>query len=213
MKYFSNALLAIVLLIVMTKSVFATNPKIVEIRKIYNEAQKEISSHKTVDIGFISEAGRDGYVIKDWHLESDKQDYKKGVYEAHVSVFNKQVVRTRIVMDSLSGDWAYVIEYYYYDDGRVAFIYEGTTSYNGYEIVENKPTSTGKLFAEERRSYYSRDGKRIRLLTKAFLRHSGKPVDPGQVQDIEMDKKYMSICDLPFILKVNAVNAKACGAK
>jgi hypothetical protein len=213
MKRISNALFAIALLLSTTNLVYASNPEIVEIRKIYNDVQKEILSPKTKVIDLVSEAGQDGYVIKDWHLKSDKQEYKKGAYEALVSVSNKRIIKTRIITQSLSGDWAYTIEYYYYENGRVAFIYEGTSTYNGYEIVNNEPTSTGKLFAVEKRSYYSRNGKRIRFLIKAFLRRSEKPIDPGQVQDIKADKEYMSICELPFLSKINARNSKACRAK
>ncbi|HLQ26600.1 MAG TPA: hypothetical protein VK138_12075 [Acidiferrobacterales bacterium] len=157
-----------------------------------------MEKNKTEAIALRSEAGKDGYEIKKWHLTDDKQNYETGAYEARVFIVDRNVIKTRVVVQSLSGDWADVIEYYYYENGKLAFIYEGNTTYNGYVIKNNDKVEPDGPFVVEKRSYFSEDGKRVRFLQKAYLKKTGETVPITQIQDINL-QKYGAVCSLPFV--------------
>lgn len=169
-----------------------------KIRNIYADANKLIESQKVEIIILYSEAGKDGYDIKNWHLASSKSNYERGADEARIFIANGHIIKTRLVTQSLSGDWAYVVEYYYYQNGDVAFIYEGNTTYNGYIIKNGEKATPDSPFVVEKRSYFSEYGTKVKSLSKAFLRDSGEPVPLSQIQDINPNK-YGSVCTLPFI--------------
>lgn len=168
------------------------------IRKIYARTSQLIEKNKTEVIILNSEAGQDGYEIKRWHLAVDKQNYEAGAYEARVFVLDGDVLKTRVVTQSLSGDWAVVTEYYYYPNGKIAFIFEGNTTYNGYVTKADENGQSQGPFVIEKRSYFSEDGKRIRFLKKAYLKRTGQEVPMDQIQDIDLEK-YGPVCLLPFI--------------
>ncbi len=169
-----------------------------KIREIYSRTSQLVEKNKTEAIALRSEAGKDGYEIKKWHLTDDKQNYETGAYEARVFIVDRNVIKTRVVVQSLSGDWADVIEYYYYENGKLAFIYEGNTTYNGYVIKNNDKVEPDGPFVVEKRSYFSEDGKRVRFLQKAYLKKTGETVPITQIQDINL-QKYGAVCSLPFV--------------
>ena len=171
---------------------------VTKIRKIYVRTSQLVEKNKTKVITLYSEAGKDGYDIKKWHLAGDKQNYKIGAYEVLVFILDRKIIKTRVVVQSLSGDWADVIEYYYYQNGEPAFIFEGTTTYNGYIIRNNEKVEPDGPFVLEKRSYFSEDGKRVRFLKKAYLKKTGETVPVTQIQDIKLDE-FGSVCSLPFI--------------
>jgi len=169
-----------------------------KIREIYARTSQLVEKNKTEVITLHSEAGRDGYDVKKWHLAGDKENYETGAYEVLVFIADRNAIKTRVVVQSLSGDWADVIEYYYYQNGKPAFIFEGTTTYNGYVIKNNEKVEPDGPFVVEKRSYFSEDGKRVRFLKKAYLKKTGKTVPVTQIQDIKLDE-YGAVCSLPFI--------------
>jgi hypothetical protein len=157
-----------------------------------------VDKNKAEVVTLYSEAGKDGYEIRGWHLAGDRQPYQRGAYEARVFIVDRNVVKTRVVIQSLSGDWANVMEYYYYADGKLAFLFEGNTTYNGYVVKNNEKVEPNGPFVVEKRSYFSQDGKRVRFLQKAYLKESGEAVPVTQIQDID-EEKYGAVCTLPFI--------------
>jgi hypothetical protein len=179
-----------------------------KIREIYVQTSQLVENKKTEVIILRSEAGKDGYDIKKWHLADDKQNYETGAYEARVFIVDRNVLKTRVVIQSLSGDWADVIEYYYYQNGKLAFIFEGNTTYNGYIVKNNKKDEPDGPFVIEKRSYFSEDGKRVRFLEKAYLKKTSEAVPITQIQDINIDK-YGAVCSLPFISLIQD-KVKAC---
>lgn len=168
------------------------------IRALYSRATDLVEAGKTQAVALRSEAGADGYEVKRWHLADDKQPYEPGAYEAIVFVLDRKAVKTRVVVESLSGDWADVVEYYYYPTGGLAFVFEGNTTYNGYVLEGREKKAPSGPFVVEKRTYLSESGKQIRALRKAYLRESGRAVPLSQVQDVNF-AGYGSVCSLPFI--------------
>lgn len=172
--------------------------EIAGIRELYSHVSGLVEARKPQLIELHSEAGADGYDVKRWHLAGEKQPYEHGAFEVMVFVLDREVIKTRIVVDSLSGDWADVVEYYYYRTGRPAFVFEGNTTYNGYVLEGGEKKAPSGPFVVEKRTYLSESGKQIRVLRKAYLRDSGKAVPLAQVQDVTF-AVYGSVCSLPFI--------------
>ncbi len=189
----------LIFLLPLTSYASSSEEKVVrKIRDLYERASELVAKGKTKVITLHSEAGKDGYDIKKWRLAGDKENYEKGAYEARVFIVDQNVVKTRVVIQSLSGDWANVMEYYYYPDGKLAFLFEGNTTYNGYVIRNNDKVEPNGPFVVEKRSYFSEDGKRVRFLQKAYLKETGEAVPITQIQDIN-EEKYGAVCSLPFI--------------
>jgi len=197
-RYIATCFWLTLLLPVVGNAASSEEEVVNQIRKIYARTSQLVEKNKTEVITLHSEAGKDGYDIKTWRLVGDKQNYEKGAYEARIFIIDRNVVKTRVVVQSLSGDWANVIEYYYYPDGKLAFLFEGTTTYNGYVIKNNEKVEPNGPFVVEKRSYFSEDGKRVRFLQKAYLKETGAAVPVTQIQDID-EKKYGAVCSLPFI--------------
>ncbi len=173
-----------------------------KIRDIYARTYQLVEKKKTEIVIIYSEAGKDGYDVKRWHLAGDKQEYESGAYEVRVFIAEQRVIKTRVVVQSLSGDWADVIEYYYYQNGEPAFIFEGTTTYNGYVMKGNEKAEPDGPFVVEKRSYLSENGKIVKYIKKAYQKQSGKTVPITQIQDVKL-AEYGSVCSLPFIGLVN----------
>jgi len=168
------------------------------IREIYAQANLHIEKNRVEPVILRSEAGRDGYEIKRWHLQSETREYEVGAYEVRAFIVDGQVLKTSVELQSLSGDWAYVVEYYYYQNGKVAFIFEGNTTYNGYVVRSGKKVAPEGPFVVEKRSYFSGDGVRVRHLEKAYLKRTREVVPITQIQNIE-PVKFGAVCSLPFI--------------
>ncbi len=122
-RYIATCFWLTLLLPVVGNAASSEEEVVNQIRKIYARTSQLVEKNKTEVITLHSEAGKDGYDIKTWRLVGDKQNYEKGAYEARIFIIDRNVVKTRVVVQSLSGDWANVIEYYYYPDGkRVRFL-------------------------------------------------------------------------------------------
>ncbi len=192
--------IALVIVALLPKAFASPNyliNQIDKIRKIYSHSTESVHNKNAKRTIIYSESGKDGYEIKQWRLADEKNNYIKGAHEVRIFIENRSIVKTRHVIQSLSGDWAYLTEYFYYTNGNIAFIYEANVTYNGYILKEGKKISPDGPFVVEKRSYYSEDGERIRYLKKSFLEKSGKAIPNTQIQDIS-PVKFGSIPELPF---------------
>lgn len=174
-----------------------TSASIAEIKELFNSAVSRIREKRSQITILYSEAGKDGYDIKSWRLEHDGSQYKRGVHEAHIFKYKNRIIKARIATQSLSGDWAYVTEYFYYPNGDLAFIFEGNVTYNGYVVKNGKKKSPNGPFVVEKRSYFSKQGIRIRYLRKAYIKRTKEKVPLDQIQNIDLEK-YGSASSLPF---------------
>lgn len=174
--------------------------EITDIRHIYNSVNNNIEKN-TYNSYFLCEE-KDNMEYK-WNLylpRSNKNKCDPNGLDAQVYHDQKHIKKVRIIGKSESGDWGVKKDFYYYDNGNLAFIFSEIITLLGYDydkdiVLVNIP------YVIEKRSYYSKKGNLIKVLTKAYSRPTGKnvPIKYLKVVDIE---DYLNVTSLPFYDKL-----------
>lgn len=173
--------------------------EIKEIKSLYTRINRIIKEGKVQII--LLYADSDGYDIKKWNklqnLDEKCLIKKQSIYKAWVYLYQNNIVKTIIHIDSISKDWNNTTEYYYYDNGKVAFIFRHHFTFLA-NLTDEKGMDIEGPFIVEERVYFNRKGERIRFLKKAFIKHNKKEVPEEEVQQINPEF-YLNVDSLPFI--------------
>jgi len=117
----------IVSLICLTSmSSFAKDSEIQEIKALYAEINELIKSNKTEIV--LLYANAEDYSIKKWNKLSSPNEKdlvkQESTYKAWVYLYKGKIAKATIFIDSLSGDWEHTTEHYFYDNAKIAFIFD-----------------------------------------------------------------------------------------
>lgn len=116
--------------------------------------------------------------------------------QAHVYLHQDRALKVTMLIDTPSGDWANKREYYFYDSGKIAFLFESHFTFLGHNFETQKPLPKGPYIIE-RRVYFDTSGKEIRRLEKAFVSKSKEAVPVHFLQQIDSEI-YTDVNRLPF---------------
>lgn len=131
--------------------------------------------------------------------ENDEKLCLKGMPLAQVFLKKLNVKKVRMTLNTPSGDWSLEKEFYFYDDGDVAFIFYRLATMLGYDFDKDKVLSDIPYIIE-RREYFDSSGKKIKTINKAFSQKTGKSVSEKYLKKIDVEN-YYHVSDLPFPVK------------
>ncbi len=171
MKKYNTIIFIMFFLFISSGSVFCESKDILEIRKLFNEAenlQKETTNYLTLVEIFEGEGS-----VSNWTVEK-KDDNFDSVMSRCIIFFDKgRVFSVSMFETSPSGDWVKYTNYYFYENGNTAFIYATLNTFYGSVTVE-------------RRLYYDKNMKNIKELKDEYKLGTKEPLsatgdDPDDV--------------------------------
>lgn len=182
--------------ILVSPPVFATAKEITAIRVLYAAANRAIDEGKTQEVLL--------YTTKDgWQKATnpkisrfDNIDRESLFERAYVYTQQGRVIKTIMMTETPSGDWQNSREYFFYDNGKTAFIFEKHLTFLGYDYDTQKPLPKGP-YVIEKRIYFDANGKEIRRLEKAFVSKSNRVVRIQYLQQADIDF-YQDTASFPF---------------
>lgn len=95
-----------------------------------------------------------------------------------------------------SGDWRLKTEYYFHESGELAFVFQETVTFQGYDFDNDRELPEGP-YVIEKRKYFNRRGEETRSLVKAFVKSSGEPIPLKYLRQFDVEI-YKSVSSLPF---------------
>jgi hypothetical protein len=147
----------------------AEDPAIEAIRELYRTSNEAAALGAALIAFYETEKG--WKQAADPNAKSWDDGNENGYEVGRIYSRNGKPVKVVAEFHTPSGDWRDSVEYYFYEDGKVAFAFEKETTYNGVSDTEPKP------FVIEIRKYYDRSGKLIRKLFKVYTEKTGKVLD------------------------------------
>lgn len=184
-------------------SVFLMTPlplpsdEVSEIRALYNKINKAINEKKTAEILFYTTP--DGYAEKRWIRVKSTDPailFENSYFKAKMYLLHNKVVKAAITIVSQAGDWTNNQEYYFFENGRTAFLFESHLTYLGYNFDEDKNLPAGPYIIEKR-IYFNKTGKEVRSVKKAFRASTKEEIPIKYLQQIELEI-YPDVASLPF---------------
>jgi len=138
-----------------------------------------------------------GEVDDEWRkLDSlwEHQDYEGHDERAMIFLQANKPIKVIDFVQSLSGDWELMQEYYFYENGTTAFIFERLITFQAYDEKRDLPPGPYIL---EKRLYFDSNGIRIKTLRSAFVSSNKEKLEPSTVNDIEVPR-YRNFKLFPF---------------
>ena len=155
-----------------------------EIRGIYAAVNRTIEEKKAQVILFYTSD-------KGWKEAKDpgQKEFKDidemgGLERNYVYVHDGRIIKVRMALETPSGDWILVRDYYFYDNGRTAFVFDDLSTFQGY--VPDHDEIEGP-YVVEKRMYFDKKGKQVKTLKKAFVKATGQEISAGHVQQVGED--------------------------
>ena len=173
-----------------------------EVRTLYDKINKAISEKKTTEVLLYTTP--DGYAEKRWikvKQTDSATSFDNSYFKAKVFVLHNKVVKAVIDIESQAGDWINSREYYFYENGKTAFLFESHLTHLGYNLDQNKSLPPGP-YVIEKRIYLNKTGKEIRSLQKAFIASTKEEIPAKYLQKIDIEV-YRDIASLPFSKELN----------
>lgn len=150
--------------------------RIAEIRKLHTQTNKVVDEHLARhSVYYLSSEGWKKASIGVGNLHSDI-DTKAPIEKYDVFIHDRHVVKATFNIETSSGDWSNRKEYYYYPNGKTAFVLEQHLTFNGYDF-EKQLTLPNGPFLIEMRYYFDEKGTLIKQLKSAFTVRRKKKVD------------------------------------
>jgi hypothetical protein len=172
-SHWKRGLGILTVLLLVTGLALATPPEpgeIEQIRALYQHA-------KAVEAGpesrlFLLKRVRENELEPRWIMTDPLDDSEKFDAQFIGYADGREIVSAHLMESSPSGDWMKTTEFYFYGDGKTAFVFSSLQTFAGNVRVE-------------RRIYLNRDGKIIRELKSVFDLSTGaeKPDDPETYRD------------------------------
>ena len=187
----------IIYLCLFTPSAFsAANVEIENIKSLYAQTNKAIEEGETKQLFYYNTSGG-------WKTTTDLKTIgfkdvgdDRLLEQAHIFLHHDHVLKALMYIDTPSGDWANKREYYFFDSGKTAFLFETHFTFLGHDFETQKPLPKGPYIVE-RRIYFDSNGKEIRRLEKAFTSKSKKSVPVRFLQQID-SVYYADVNHLPI---------------
>lgn len=198
-NYVMYSLIVIFTLMLVTPSTYAELDEINNIRHIYKQVNQSIESG---DVNIINiYTSDDEYPRNKWHIAKSNTDelFTESPITASIYIQKRKIIKIVFTFVSMVGDWVYTSEHYI-NDGKVVFIFEETSTFQGYD--PNDESLTGPCIVEKRR-YYNSQGKEIRYLEKTFDKESKREVKSEYVRSMNF-KIYKTVEELPFLELIKA---------
>lgn len=174
----------------------ATAIEIENIKSLYAQTNKAIEEGKTKQV-FCYNAN------SGWKTTTNPKTIgfkdvgdDRTLEQAHVYLHHGRVLKAVMFIDTPSGDWANKREYYFYDTGKTAFLFETHFTFLGHDYETQKSLPKGPYIIE-RRVYFGSNGKEIRRLEKAFTSKLKESVPVRFLQQVDPEI-YMDVNRLPF---------------
>lgn len=190
----STIIILILFSLCLIQSFSVLADEIKEIRSLYVNINKLIREGKTQEFLFYltSSGWKKIEVIKDLNSrnEVDLNEHAK------VYIYQNKLIKAVIIISTPSGDWQNTAEYYFYENGKTAFIFESHLTFHGYNFEKDENLPPGP-YVIEKRIYFSKDGKKIRSLVKSFVKSTKEEVPIKFLRQIEFEI-YPDIKSLPF---------------
>lgn len=170
--------------------------EVAAIRALYAAANKTIDESKTQEVLYYT--AKDGWkkAVNPKVSRFDDVDRESLFEKAYVYVQQGRVIKSVMVTVTPSGDWQNSREYYFYDNGKTAFVFEKHLTFLGYDYDTKKPLPNGP-FIIEKRIYFDANGKEIRRLEKASASKSRQEVAIQYLKQADLDL-YKDIASFPF---------------
>ena len=169
-----------------------------EIRALYKTTNKTIEYKKAKKVLF--------YTAAEGWKEAKSVDQKKftdidtmALFERHyLYLYQDRVIKVEILFETPSGDWVLYRDYYFFKDGRTAFVFDSQRTFQGYDFDNDRELPEGP-YVVEKRMYYDRRGKEIRVLKKAFIKSTKKEIPEKFVRQVSQDvPPYPAIRSFPY---------------
>lgn len=144
-----------------------------EIRALYAETNKLIEHKKASELLLHTGPGDYGpgpnsNAKEKWYLaepHGDPKPFDGSDYKARAYVHDGRLIKAVIL--SISEGWNNAAEYYFYKDGKTAFVFERLVTEHGYNTDKQEPLTQGP-YVVEWRTYFDRSGNVVRELKKGF---------------------------------------------
>lgn len=189
-----GVIISIFVQLAVTQAALGSEGIIKNIRNLYSNTNKLISGGSVGKYLLHTGAPNNEATDLKWYRvrgKSGKHDFDKSDYKAVVYLFKGRVVRTDIIESSFNGVFSDKAEYYFYDNGFTAFVFEKYQTLKGYDFGNDRPLPKGP-YVVERRTYFDTEGKQIRALLKAYIDSSKKEIPPRYIQYNALDFTYSS---------------------
>lgn len=190
--------ICICFLFMYSQLVFA-DYKIESIRTLYYRINKLIKENKINEILFYTDG--DGYIEGKWHKVKnirEKHLFEKSFFRAKVYLYGVNTVKFVMIIDSQVGDWTNSKEYYFYDNGKTAFVFEKHVTSQAHNVETGEDLPPGPYILERRR-YFNEVGEEIKLLEKAFISDSNKEIAVKFIRQIDFGVEiYKDVSSLPM---------------
>ena len=195
----SYSLIAVICVLMLLSDVlFAWPNDITEITKWYATVNKLIADNKTRQI--LSYLKQDSERQDDMWIMVRGADsqvlYEKSFVKAKTHVYGGRIVKATILMENESGDWENLSEYYFYESGVSAFVFQKLITFHAYDTTREEQLPPGP-YISEKTSYFGGSGEKIKSGLKAYIAKSKKEIDPKFVYHPDIDE-YESVKALPF---------------
>lgn len=180
-------------------SFIASADEIKNIKNLYqniNRSIKEQKSQKILVYLELLEQAKDG-IWKRVKNSDSRQQFSKSIIKNELFIQNKKIIKIVQKTESKSGDWEDIHEFYFYENGKTAFIFQKLITFQAYDPTQEKSFSQGP-YVLEKRQYFNLKGEEIKLLLQAYASSTKKEIPVKSVHQIDLEE-YKSIQELPFL--------------
>ncbi|WP_125250370.1 hypothetical protein [Leptospira wolffii] len=137
-------------------AIYSESDEILKIREIYKRAQEFQKSDSSNSIQYVRYWDEDKKILSNWE-RFDKNSQKENDILSLIRIFSKDDKVSSVLMEenTPSGDWTCTTEYYFYENGKIAFVHSILSTFYGNVRVE-------------KRFYYNDSFRRIRELKSIY---------------------------------------------
>lgn len=132
------ALLSVIVALTLTGRLAAEEPLIEEIRQLYYQAKAFQRSEVVLPASYIRLYDEGRSDLSAWVKKAGKPSEPAPLTQLDVYLERKAVSSAVLFETSPSGDWAQTTEYFFWRNGRTAFIYAELRTFSGGVIVERR---------------------------------------------------------------------------
>lgn len=192
------SIISVIIFWIIASTAFADN-RIEQIRAVCHRINKTIEMNKAKEILFYTDG--DGYVENKWNKVKNVEErllFDKSFFRAKVYLYSGKIVKSIIVIDSQVGDWTNIKEYYFYENGSIAFVFERHVTSQAHNTETGEELPQGPYILEKR-TYFDEKGRKIKSIEKAVISSTNREIPVKFVRQIDLgDDLYLNSSLLPF---------------
>ncbi|HAS54018.1 MAG TPA: hypothetical protein DCS42_07760 [Nitrospiraceae bacterium] len=176
-------------MLILTAAPSFSGDPLQEIRDIYAAVNKTIEEKKAQVILFYT-SDKGWKEAKDPEQKEFKDIDEMDAFERnYVYLHDGRIIKVRMALETPSGDWMLVRDYYFYDNGRTAFVFDDLATFQGY--VPDHDEIEGP-YVVEKRVYFDAKGKQVKALKKAFVKATGQEISAEHVRQVGEDVEVLA---------------------